>query len=38
MDYVEKMSLPILCSNFAWRALIDGCYYGARVDLGKKGF
>jgi hypothetical protein len=28
LDYLEKMKLPQLLTNFSLRALIDGCYYG----------
>ena len=38
LDYVERMQLPILCTNFAQRALVDGCYYGMKVEAGKNDF
>lgn len=38
LDYVEAMHLPITLTNCAWRALVDGCYYGVRVDTKKDKF
>lgn len=38
LDYVERMQLPILCTNFAQRALVDGCYYGMKVETDKNHF
>ena len=38
LDYVEKMSLPILLTNIAQRALVDGCYYGIKVETDKNNF
>ena len=38
LDYVERMQLPILLTNFAQRALIDGCYYGMKVETDKNHF
>lgn len=32
LEYVNNLNLPISCSNFALRALIDGTYYGVRTD------
>lgn len=38
LDYVERMQLPILLTNIAQRALVDGCYYGLRVETDKNNF
>ena len=38
LDYVERMQLPILLTNFAQRALVDGCYYGMKVETDKNNF
>ncbi len=38
LDYVEKMNLPVLLTNCAMRALIDGCYYGVIVQRDKSHF
>ena len=38
MDLVEAMKLPVWLTNCAQRALVDGCYYGVRVDTDKKTF
>lgn len=38
LDYVEKMKLPTLLTNFALRALVDGCYYGLVVQVSKDVF
>lgn len=38
LDYVEQMQLPILLTNIAQRALVDGCYYGMKVDTDKNNF
>ena len=38
MDLVEAMHLPVWLSNCAVRALVDGCYYGVRVDTDKNSF
>lgn len=35
MDYVEKLSLPVMLTNCALKALVDGCYYGVVVNLDK---
>lgn len=35
MDFVEKMSLPVMLTNCAIKALVDGCYYGVIVALDK---
>lgn len=38
MDYVECMQLPVFLTNVAYRALIDGSYYGFRVGNDKDSF
>lgn len=38
MDLVEAMHLPVWLTNCAQRALVDGCYYGVRVDIDKNSF
>lgn len=38
LDYVDSLSLPVFFTNCAQAALVDGCYYGLRVDNGKNGF
>lgn len=38
MDLVEAMKLPVWLTNCAQRALVDGCYYGVRVDTDKNTF
>jgi hypothetical protein len=38
LDYVECMQLPILLTNIAQRALVDGCYYGVKVETDKNHF
>lgn len=38
MDLVEAMHLPVWLTNCAQRALVDGCYYGVRVDTDKNSF
>lgn len=38
MDYVEKMNLPVLLTNCALRALIDGSYYGIVIKIDKTTF
>lgn len=38
LDYVERMQLPVLCTEIAQRALIDGCYYGVKVETDKNTF
>lgn len=35
LDFVEKMSLPSLLTNFSIAALVDGCYYGVIQTLDK---
>ena len=38
LDFVERMQLPTFCANVAWRALVDGCYYGIRTEGEKNTF
>lgn len=38
IDLVEAMHLPTWLTNCAQRALVDGCYYGVRVDTDKNSF
>ena len=38
LDYVERMQLPVLLTNIAQRALVDGCYYGLKVEGDKNTF
>lgn len=38
LDYVENMSLPLFLTDCAQRALVDGSYFGLRVDAEKNGF
>lgn len=38
LDYVERMQLPVLLTNIAQRALVDGSYYGIKVEAGKNEF
>ena len=38
LDYVERMQLPVLLTNIAQRALVDGCYYGIKVEADKNSF
>ena len=38
LDYVERMQLPVLGANIAQRALVDGCYYGIKVEGDKNTF
>ena len=37
-EYVENMRLPTTLANCAWRAVVDGCYYGVRVETDKDKF
>ena len=37
-EYVENMKLPTTLANCAWRAVVDGCYYGVRVEAQKDKF
>ena len=38
LDFVENMSLPLFLTDCAQRALVDGSYFGLRVDTDKKSF
>ena len=38
LDYVERMQLPVLLTNIAQRALVDGSYFGLRVEGDKNTF
>jgi hypothetical protein len=38
LDYVERMNLPVLLTQFAQRALVDGCYYGLIAESDKNSF
>lgn len=38
MDFVESMKLPTWLTDCAMRALIDGCYYGVRIDTDRNSF
>lgn len=37
MDFVDRLNIPILLTNFAQRALVDGCYYGLLQSVSKDG-
>ena len=38
LDYVENMRLPTVLANCSWRAIVDGAYYGIRVEAKKDQF
>lgn len=38
LDFVDKLSLPLFLTECAQRALVDGSYFGLRVDAGPEGF
>lgn len=38
IDYIESMSLPTFFTNCAQRALVDGCYFGAKIQVDSKHF
>lgn len=38
LEYVENMSLPLFFTNCAQIALVDGTYFGVRVDVDKNSF
>lgn len=38
VDYVEAMNIPVWLTNCAIRALVDGSYYGVRLDGDKNSF
>ena len=37
VDFVERLNIPILLTNCAQRALVDGCYYGILQNISKDG-
>lgn len=37
VDFVERLNIPILLTNCAQRALVDGCYYGLLQSISKEG-
>ena len=37
VDFVDRINLPIILTNCAQRALVDGCYYGIIQDVNKSG-
>lgn len=37
VDFVERLNIPILLTNCAQRALVDGCYYGILQNVSKDG-
>ena len=36
MNFVENLSLPVLLTHFAEKSLIDGAYYGIKIQIDKK--
>ena len=38
LDFVENMSLPLFLTDCAERALVDGSYFGLKVDTDKDSF
>lgn len=38
INYVENMRTPELFTNFSWRALVDGAYYGVIINADKTNF
>lgn len=38
LEYVENMSLPLFLTECGCRALVDGSYFGLRVDTDKNSF
>lgn len=38
LDFVEKMNLPVLCTDWAIKALVYGCYYGLILEIDKEHF
>lgn len=38
VDYIERMNLPVMLTNCALKALVDGCYYGVITELSKTNF
>lgn len=37
VDFVDRLNIPILLTNCAQRALVDGCYYGILQSVSKEG-
>lgn len=37
VDFVDRINLPVILTNCAQRALVDGCYYGIIQDVDKTG-
>ena len=37
VDFVDRINLPVILTNCAQRALVDGCYYGILQDVNKTG-
>lgn len=37
-EYIERMNLPVTLVNFGQRALVDGSYYGIKVETDKNTF
>ena len=37
VDFVDRINLPVILTNFAQRALVDGCYYGVIQEATKNG-
>ena len=33
LDFIDKIDLPTILSNFSLKALINGCYYGVILDI-----
>ena len=38
LDYIDKLFLPTLFTQFSLRALVDGCYYGVIQSIDKTEF
>jgi hypothetical protein len=36
VDFVEAIGVPDLCTTFAWKAIVNGTYYGLLVSYGKE--
>lgn len=35
LDFLESVNIPDLCTTFAWKALVNGTYYGLLMDYDK---
>lgn len=35
LDFVEDIAIPELCTTFAWKAIVNGTYYGLLVSYSK---